>query len=76
VRDEAHRFGLNFHRSLREKQSIASQLDEIPGIGPKRRQALLKKFGSIDAIRNASLEELAHVAGMTNEAARQVKATL
>ena len=76
VRDEAHRYGLNFHRSLREKQSIASQLDEIPGIGPKRRQALLKKFGSIDAIRNASLEELAHVAGMTNEAARQVKATL
>lgn len=76
VRDEAHRFGLTFHRSLREKKSMASQLDEIPGIGPKRRQALLRTFGSVDAIRNASLEELSQVDGMTKEAARQVKASL
>jgi excinuclease ABC subunit C len=76
VRDEAHRFGLTFHRSLREKQSIASQLDEINGIGPKRRQALLKKFGSVEAIRGASLEELAAVGGMSKSAAQQVKASL
>ena len=76
VRDEAHRFGLTFHRSLREKQSIASQLDEIKGIGPKRRQALLKKFGSVEAIRSASLEELAAVGGMSKSAAQQVKAGL
>jgi excinuclease ABC subunit C len=76
VRDEAHRFGLTFHRSLREKQSIASQLDEIKGIGPRRRQALLKKFGSVDAIRRASLEDLAAVGGMSKSAAQQVKASL
>ena len=76
VRDEAHRFGLTFHRSLREKQSMASQLDEIKGIGLKRRQALLKKFGSVEAIRNASLDELAAVPGMTASAAQQIKASL
>jgi excinuclease ABC subunit C len=76
IRDEAHRFGLTFHRSLREKQSIASQLDEIKGIGPKRRQALLKQFGSVDGIRNATVEELQKVGGMTRRAAEQVKASL
>ncbi len=76
VRDEAHRFGLTFHRSLREKRSMASQLDEIPGIGPKRRQALLKKFGSVEAIRSASLEEITQVEGMSKSAAQQVKSSL
>ncbi|MEP7200953.1 MAG: excinuclease ABC subunit UvrC, partial [Chloroflexota bacterium] len=75
VRDEAHRFGLTFHRSLREKQSIASRLDEIKGIGPKRRQALLKQFGSLDGIRNATLAELAAVGGMSQSAAEQIKAS-
>ncbi|MBI1802719.1 MAG: excinuclease ABC subunit UvrC [Chloroflexi bacterium] len=76
VRDEAHRFGLTFHRSLREKRSLASQLDEIKGIGPKRRQALLKTFGSVEAIRNASVEEIERVDGMSKAAARLVKAGL
>jgi excinuclease ABC subunit C len=76
IRDEAHRFAISYHRKLRGKQTIISQLDEIPGIGPKRRSALLKKFGSIEAIRAASLEELAAVPSMNRTAAEQVKAGL
>jgi len=69
VRDEAHRFGIIHHRALRGKASIHSQLEDIPGIGPKRRQALLKAFGSLKAIRAASREELVQVSGMTEAAA-------
>jgi len=73
IRDEAHRFALGYHRKLRAKRSLASMLEEIPGIGPKRRQALLKHFGSIEAIRQASVEELAAVEGMTKKAAESIK---
>jgi excinuclease ABC subunit C len=73
IRDEAHRFALQYHRRLREKKTLTSTLEEIPGIGPKRRQALLKHFGSLEGIRQASLEELAAVAGMSRAAAQQVK---
>ncbi|RME44687.1 MAG: excinuclease ABC subunit UvrC [Chloroflexi bacterium] len=76
VRDEAHRFALNYHRRLRRKEGIASILEEIPGIGPKRRQALLKTFGSVERIRQASLEELLAVPGMTRPAAERLKAYL
>jgi len=76
VRDEAHRFAIGYHRQLRQKSGLSSRLEEIPGIGPKRRQALLKRFGSLEQIRQASLDELAGVAGMTAEAARQVKERL
>jgi excinuclease ABC subunit C len=76
IRDEAHRFAISYHRRVRGKQTIRSQLDEIPGIGPKRRSALLKHFGSIEAIRSASVDELAAVPGMTRPAAEQVKANL
>jgi excinuclease ABC subunit C len=76
IRDEAHRFAVGYHRKLRSKHGIASQLDQIPGIGPQRRQALLKAFGSIQAIRAASVEELAAVPGMTRPAAEQVKSSL
>jgi len=76
VRDEAHRFAVNYHRQLRQKRSVASTLEEVPDIGPKRRQALLKAFGSLEAIRQASIEELAAVPGMTQRAAEQVKANL
>jgi excinuclease ABC subunit C len=76
IRDEAHRFAVGYHRKLRSKHGIASQLDQIPGIGPRRRQALLKAFGSIQAIRAASVEELAAVPGMTRRAAEQVKSSL
>ena len=73
IRDEAHRFALHYHRRLREKKALTSTLEEIPGIGPKRRQALLKHFGSLEGIRQASLEELAAVPGMSRAAAQQVK---
>lgn len=73
VRDEAHRFAIGYHRRLREQSGLASTLDEIPGVGPKRRQALLKHFGSLEAIHEASVEELAAVKGMTREAAERIK---
>ncbi|MGD9145956.1 MAG: excinuclease ABC subunit UvrC [Anaerolineae bacterium] len=76
VRDEAHRFAVTYHRKVRGKQTIISQLDGVPGIGPKRRSALLKHFGSIDAIRAASVEELAAVPGMTRKVAEQLKGSL
>ncbi|NLO83162.1 MAG: excinuclease ABC subunit UvrC [Clostridiales bacterium] len=72
IRDEAHRFALNYHRSLRKKNSLHSLLEEIPGIGEKRRKILIKHFGSIEAIKNASLEELANIKGMDRRAAQNV----
>lgn len=72
LRDEAHRFALTFHRARRKKQSLTSGLDQIKGIGPKRKKALLHKFGSLQKIRAASLEELLTVEGMTATAARAV----
>jgi excinuclease ABC subunit C len=76
VRDEAHRFALSRHRVRRGKIGLASQLDAIPGIGPARRKALLRRFGSLDGIRAASLDELANVRGMTRTAAEALKANL
>jgi excinuclease ABC subunit C len=76
IRDEAHRFGVTYHRQLRGKSSVRSSLDDIDGIGPKRRRALLAKFGSIKAIRKASIEELVAVPGMTKRAAQVLKDTL
>jgi excinuclease ABC subunit C len=76
IRDEAHRYGITAHRARRSKQGLASQLDTIPGIGPSRRKALLKHFGSMDKIREASIEDLAAVKGMNTGAAESVKAHL
>lgn len=76
IRDEAHRFAITAHRKQRDKMGIASRLDTIPGIGPVRRKALLKHFGSIDAIRNASINELEGIGGITEEIAHNIKATL
>jgi excinuclease ABC subunit C len=76
IRDEAHRFAITYHRTVRTKQTIVSQLDGVPGIGPKRRSALLRQFGSMDAIRAASVEQLAAVPGMTRKAAEQLKASV
>ena len=73
IRDEAHRFALGYHQRLRHKEGIASALDSIPGIGPKRKKALLKKFGSVQSIKEASMEGLALVEGMTNKLAEKVK---
>ncbi len=76
IRDEAHRYGITAHRARRSKQGLASQLDSIPGIGPARRKALLKHFGSMDKIRKANVEELAAVKGMNASAAESIKAHL
>ena len=76
VRDEAHRFAITYHRHVRCKGTLTSQLDGVPGIGPRRRSALLRRFGSVEAIREASVEELAAVPGMTRPAAEQLKASL
>jgi excinuclease ABC subunit C len=74
VRDEAHRFAITFHRQVRAKSSIQSALDTIPGIGPKRKKALLKKFGSVKAIREAEVEDIASTLGFTRALADKVKA--
>ena len=63
IRDEAHRFAIAFHRKRRKKKSFGSELDGIPGLGPKRKAALLKRFGGLDAIRSASVADLAAVVG-------------
>lgn len=76
IRDEAHRFGITYHRHLRAKKGLASQLDAIPGIGPRRRRALLARFGSLEKIREASVEELLTVEGMTRAAAQRLKEQL
>jgi excinuclease ABC subunit C len=72
VQDEAHRFAISYHRSLRSKTTVKSQLDEVPGIGPARRQALLKKFGSLKNIKSATIEELSDVPGMNKKAAEMI----
>jgi len=74
VRNEAHRFGIIHHRTLRGKASIHSQLEDIPGVGPARRRALLKAFGSLKAIREADMDTLAAVPGMNRTAAQAVRA--
>jgi excinuclease ABC subunit C len=74
IRDEAHRYGITAHRKKRQKLGMASQLDAIPGIGPARRKALLKHFGSVDRIRAASLEELRSI--VPEDSAQSIKAHL
>ena len=76
VRDEAHRFAITHHRQRRDKAGVSSRLDSIPGIGPGRRKALLKKFGDIEGIRQASLEALRSVPGITEEVAKAIKGNL
>lgn len=73
VRDEAHRFAISYHQRLRRRERLSSVLEEIPGIGPKRRQALLRRFGSVEDIRKASLDDLATVEGMNRTVARRVR---
>ena len=73
IRDEAHRFSITYHRKVRSERTFKSVLDEIPGIGPKRKQALMKHFGSVRAISAASIDELAALDGMTHDAAEKVK---
>ena len=72
IQDEAHRFAITFHKKLRSKQQVHSVLDDIPGIGPKRRKALMKNFESLEDIKNASLEELERTEGLDRASARSV----
>ena len=72
IQDEAHRFAIEYHRSLRSKGQVHSVLDDIPGIGPARRKALMKQFKGLEAIKEASIEELARVESMNEKAAAQV----
>ena len=72
IQEEVHRFAITFHRGTRGKKMTHSVLEEIPKIGPKRRKALMEKFRSIDAIRNASYEELMETEGMNSQAAESV----
>ena len=74
IRDEAHRFGITAHRKRRSKQGMASILDSIPGVGPVRRKALLKHFGSVDKIRTASVEQLIEI--LPRDVANSIKAHL
>jgi excinuclease ABC subunit C len=76
IRDEAHRFALGQHRAQRAKAGIASQLDAIPGIGPRRRRALLQTFGDLDRIRSAGLDDLMSVQGISRDLAERIKAEL
>ncbi len=73
ARDEAHRFAVTFHRERRSKRSVQSALDLVPGIGPKRKRMLIRRFGSLRGVSNASVEEIAAVPGMTLSLARSVK---
>ena len=72
IQDEAHRFAIEYHRSLRSKSQVKSVLDDIPGIGPARRKALMRRLQSLENIRNASLEELAQTEGMNQKSAEAV----
>ncbi len=72
IQDEAHRFAIEYHRSLRSKEQVHSVLDDIPGVGPARRKALMKKYQSLEAIKQASEEDLAATDAMNPQAARSV----
>lgn len=72
IQDEAHRFAINYHRKLRADDQIRSVLDQIPGIGNTRRKSLLRHFGSVDAIKSLSVDELKQADGMNQPAAEAV----
>ena len=72
IQDEAHRFAIEYHRSLRSKTQVKSVLDDIAGIGPARRKALMRRYQSLDKIREASVEDLAMTESMSREAAQAV----
>ena len=76
LRDEAHRFGLEYHRKLRSRARIGSVLDHVQGVGPARRAALLKAFGSVEALREASPEEIAERSHVPLPLARRVAEAL
>jgi excinuclease ABC subunit C len=72
VRDESHRFAITYHRNLRSKKSRESALDSISGVGPARKKALIRKFGSTKGLKDAGVEELTSVKGITPQLARRI----
>jgi excinuclease ABC subunit C len=76
LRDEAHRFAITYHRNLRDKRTVRSAFDDLPGVGPKRKRELLKVFGSIKRVREAPVEQIAAVPGIGRSLAERIKATL
>jgi excinuclease ABC subunit C len=76
IRDEAHRFAIAFHRNRRKRRSLTSVLDDVPGVGPRRKKALLRHFGGVKKIRAATLEELRAVPGISEAVAEAIRAAL
>jgi excinuclease ABC subunit C len=76
LRDEAHRFAITYHRALRDRRTVRSAFDDLPGVGPKRKRELLKVFGSIKRVREAPVEQIAAVPGISRALAERIKATL
>ncbi len=76
IRDEAHRFAITYHRNLRSKSSLKSTIDTVTGIGPKRKRMLLRRFGSIQGIKDAPVDDIAAVPGLTRSLAIRLKQTL
>ena len=76
VRDESHRFAITFHRELRDKAMTVGVLDEIPGVGPKRKKAIMRHFGSLKRLRAASPEQIAEVKGVPEQVAQDIWAEL
>jgi len=76
LRDEAHRFALSYHQKVRTRRAFTSALDQVPGIGPRRKRALLRYFGSVQEIREATVDDLAAVEGMTRSLAQRLKEQL
>jgi excinuclease ABC subunit C len=76
LRDEAHRFAVGYHRKLHKRKTMKSSLDDIPGIGRKRKSALLRQFGSVRGLKQASVEEIAAADGMNAALAKKVMESL
>ena len=76
LRDEAHRFAITYHRQLRDRRTVKSAFDDLPGVGPKRKRELLKVFGSVKRVRDAPVEQIAAVPGISRALAERIKATL
>jgi excinuclease ABC subunit C len=76
IRDEAHRFAITYHKRLRGKRAVASELDDVPGIGPKRKKELIKRFGTVSGIRSADIDDIAAVPGFNSKLAEVLKECL
>jgi excinuclease ABC subunit C len=76
LRDEAHRFAITYHRNLRDRRTTKSAFDDLPGVGPKRKRELLKVFGSAKRVREAPIEQIAAVPGISRALAERIKAHL